>query len=455
MKTDKKVKIPLFFLISYIILVPIINGFMQVLEKCLQIDLNTIDINLLNLFTVIFRNRTIFIVWAILNIIIILLMKSLIVTKQNAKIEVEGINLKKKDGTFGTADWGNKEEIQEYLSIGKRDGIILGETEEQEIITLPMDTYLNKNIAVFGSSGSKKSRGFAIPNGIELAQEELQRAINRNMSLVFTDPKGELYRKLAKYLESKGYDVKVFNLVNPTFSNGAKFINFVEDETDAQIFSQIVIEGTQLNRRSGGDEFWNRGEQNLLKALLLYVINYIEKEEDRGMGFIYDALASGNIKQIDNIFVNTSGPTRLSYNIYAQATDIVKQSIVTGLATRLQIFQTDKIRNITNKDEISFENIGNQKSCVFVITSDTNSAFDFLSTLFFSFLFIKLIKQADENANGKLKVETSLILDEFTNIGRIVDFEKKLATTRSRGINIFMIFQNIAQIGRASCRERV
>lgn len=111
----------------------------------------------------------------------------------------------------------------------------------------------------------------------------------------------------------------------------------MEDETDAQIFSQIVIEGTQLDRRSGGDEFWNRGEQNLLKALLLYVINYVKKEEDKSMGFIYDCLASGNIKQIDNIFVDTSGPTRLSYNIYAQATDIVKQSIVTGLATRLQI----------------------------------------------------------------------------------------------------------------------
>ena len=133
-----------------------------------------------------------------------------------------------------------------------------------------------------------------------------------------------MYRKLAKYLESKDYDVKVFNLVNPTFSNGARFIKFVEDETDAQVFSQIVIEGTQLNRRSGGDEFWNRGEQNLLKALLLYVINYVEKEDEKSMGFIYDALASGNIKQIDNIFFNTSGPTRLSYNIYAQATDIVK-----------------------------------------------------------------------------------------------------------------------------------
>lgn len=189
MRIKKKVKIPLFFCISYIILVPAINGFMKLLEKCFNTDLNTIDINLLNLFTIIFRNIIIFISWFIVNLIIILVIKNVITTKENAKIEVEGINLKKKDGTFGTADWGTKEEIKEYLSIGKRDGIILGETDEQEIITLPMDTYLNKNIAVFGSSGSKKSRGFAIPNGIELAQDELQRAVNRNMSLVFTDPK--------------------------------------------------------------------------------------------------------------------------------------------------------------------------------------------------------------------------------------------------------------------------
>ena len=189
MKKEKKIKISLFFLISYIVLVPLINGFMKILEKAFNTNLNTIDINVLNLFTVIFRNGKILISWIILNLIILLVIKSIITTKKNAKIEVEGVNLKKKDGTFGTADWGNKEEIQEYLSIGKRDGIILGETEEQEIITLPMDTYLNKNIAVFGSSGSKKSRGFAIPNGIELAQEEVQKAINREMSLVFTDPK--------------------------------------------------------------------------------------------------------------------------------------------------------------------------------------------------------------------------------------------------------------------------
>ena len=141
---------------------------------------------------------------------------------------------------------------------------------------------------------------------------------------------------------------------------------------------------------------------------MLYVIHY-EDEENKNLGYIYDQLASGNIKQIDNLFFETEGPTKLAYNIYAQATDIVKQSIVTGLATRLQIFQTDKIRNITNKDEINFESIGNKKTCIFVVTSDTNSTFDFLSTLFFSFLFIKLIKLADENIDGRLKVETSLI----------------------------------------------
>ena len=418
-------------LFSAIITIPLVNHYLKLIGNSINAKLGI---------------GTSIVIWMVLVLIFVLFKNTILTTKANAKIEVEGINLKNKDGTYGTADWATKEEIKEFLSIGKNDGIIIGETDDHEIITLPMDTYLNKNIAVFGSSGSKKSRGFAIPNGIELAQEELQKKIKREMSLVFTDPKGELYRKLTKYLETKGYDVKLFNLVNPTYSNAANFIKFVEDETDAQIFSQIVIEGTQLARKSGGDEFWNRGEQNLLKALLLYVINYVEKEEDKSIGFIYDVLASGNIKQIDKLFFDTSGPTRLSYNIYAQATDIVKQSVVTGLATRLQVFQTDKIRNITNKDEISFEDIGNKKTCVFVVTSDTNSAFDYLSTLFFSFLFIKLIKQADENPDGRLEVETALILDEFTNIGRIVDFEKKLATTRSRGIDIFMIFQNIPQL---------
>ena len=289
MEVLKKFKEPLFYLILSILTVPIINTYINILKRSIDLEIS---------------KGTVFIIWIITSGIIILAIKNAILTKANAKIEVEGINLKKKDGTYGTADWGTRDEIEEYLSIGKRDGIVLGQTDEGELITLPLNTYLNKNIAVFGASGSKKSRGFVIPNIIELAQEQLQIANGREISLVITDPKGELYRKTGKYLEEeKGYDVKVFNLVTPEYSNGSRFIGFVEDETDAQIFSQIVIEGTQLDRKSGGDEFWNRGEQNLLKALLLYTINYVEKEEERNMGFIYDCLASGNIKSIDNLFI--------------------------------------------------------------------------------------------------------------------------------------------------------
>lgn len=174
MENWKKYRKLILMLLSGIIVVPLLNHYLNLLEKTLHTKFGLV---------------TSIIIWLMLSGIVILVTNNIITTKQNAKIEVEGINLKKKDGTFGTADWGTKEEIDEYLGINKRNGIILGETEEKEIITLPLDTYLNKNIAVFGSSGSKKSRGFAIPNAIELAQETLRNSIDRDMSLVITDPK--------------------------------------------------------------------------------------------------------------------------------------------------------------------------------------------------------------------------------------------------------------------------
>lgn len=141
MERLKKYKIPLFFIFTGIILLPLINGYIKALEKTFKINIG-IGIS--------------FIILILLDSIVVLTIKNIIKTKENSRIEVEGINLKKKDGTFGTADWGTREEIEEYLSIGKRDGIILGETEEQEIITLPMNTYLNKNIAVFRFKRKRK-----------------------------------------------------------------------------------------------------------------------------------------------------------------------------------------------------------------------------------------------------------------------------------------------------------
>lgn len=134
MERLKRFRIPLFFVFYGVALLPVINGYLKILEKC---------------FSTSYEIGTTFISWILLNSIVILAIECIKVTKENAKIEVEGVNLKKKDGTFGTADWGTKEEINEYLGIGKRDGIIIGQTEENELITLPLDTYLNKNIAVF------------------------------------------------------------------------------------------------------------------------------------------------------------------------------------------------------------------------------------------------------------------------------------------------------------------
>lgn len=134
MEKFKRFKIPLFFLISCVISVPLINYYLKILGKNFRTE---------------FGFGTTFLVWICLNTIIMLITKNIKKTKENSKIEIEGINLKKKDGTFGTADWGTRQEIEEYLSIGKRNGIILGQTEENELITLPLNTYLNKNIAVF------------------------------------------------------------------------------------------------------------------------------------------------------------------------------------------------------------------------------------------------------------------------------------------------------------------
>ena len=134
MEKVKRFKIPLFFVLSGIVLLLLIKGFLKLLEKS---------------FNTSFGIGTIFITWLLIDTIVILAINCIKTTKENAKIEVEGVNLKKKDGTFGTADWGTKEEINEYLGIGKRNGIIRGQTEENELITLPLDTYLNKNIAVF------------------------------------------------------------------------------------------------------------------------------------------------------------------------------------------------------------------------------------------------------------------------------------------------------------------
>ena len=284
----------------------------------------------------------------------------------------------------------------------------------------------------------KNQDGYVIPNILNLAQQ--------GKSMILTDPKGELYKKTYLFLKEQGYNVKLFNLVDMDKSDRWNPFSIIESEIDAQLFSEIIIENTQLDKNKGQDEFWTRTAQNLLNALSLGQVELLKNREDRCISKIYATLSTGDIKAIDRYFVNIRGPGRMSYNIYSQATDAVKQSVVTGLATRLQLFQTKKVRRITDRNDIDLRLPGQEKCAYFCVTSDMDGTFDFIASLFFSFLFIKLIRLADSNENGKLDVETYFLLDEFPNIGKIPDFEKKLSTMRSRGVNTSIIFQSIAQL---------
>lgn len=374
----------------------------------------------------------------IIALILVLIIIDIYLTIKNAKIENKGIKFRTEDGTFGTANWMNKKELTESFEVGTEKGIIVGKTKNK-IITLPNNTKQNKNIAVFRCKSEAKSRdGFVIPNIINLAEQ--------GKSMILTDPKGELYKKTYLFLKNKGYNVKILNLVNMDKSDRWNPFSVIENDIDAQIFSEIVIENTQLDKSKGQDEFWSRTGQNLLKALALGQLELLRNKEERSVSKLYNTLSTGDIKAIDRYFVNIRGTGKMSYNIYAQASDVVKQSVVIGLATRLQIFQTKKLRQITEKNDIDLELPGTEKCAYFCVTSDMDSTFDFVAGLFFSFLFIKLIRLADKNPNGQLDVETFFLLDEFPNIGKIPAFEKKLSTMRSRGVNTSIIFQSIAQL---------
>ena len=162
------------------------------------------------------------------------------------------------------------------------------------------------------------------------------------------------------------------------------------------------------------------------------------------MGYLYSIISSGDIKKIDKVFQHSKGITKIAYNIYAQATETIKQSVITGLATKLQIFQLDEINAITKRNDIDFNELNEEKVCIFCVTSDMDTTMNFLNSLFFSFLFIRTIRIADSSKNKRLKRDLCIILDEFPNIGQIPDFQQKLSTIRSRGFSCIVVCQNVS-----------
>ncbi|NPV73351.1 MAG: type IV secretory system conjugative DNA transfer family protein [Pelotomaculum sp.] len=357
---------------------------------------------------------------------------------------ISGFRVKRGDATHGSARWAEKKDIGKVCEFGFGPGIVLGKYERMPVrIPQELKGRHNKNVLVIGSPGCGKSYSYVMPN--------IFTAVRGGESIIVTDPKGELCGIMAPYLKSAGYNVKVLNLVRMWESNCKNFLDEIRTPLDADVFAQVVIATTEGGPKKGGDGFWDRAEQNLLKALALYVC-YDENGKRRNgtMGEIYDMIASGDKEAVSRKFekLPQRHPAYGPYMISKMAGENVWGNIIIGLGTRLQTFQQEEVRRITSRSEIDFNLPGKEKCAYFVITPDTHPAFNFLASLFFTFTFIRLIEQADANKTRRLDVPVKILLDEFANIVSIPDFEKKIATARSRGIECHVIIQSLPQLIR-------
>lgn len=354
-------------------------------------------------------------------------------------INDKGINYLKDNGTHGTANWMDFKTMKKNLLLDSTEGILFGTVDKHTVNLALTGRPFNQNVSVYGAPGTGKSRTFVRNNAIQIALS--------GQSMVFTDPKGELAQDMAPFLEELGYEVRFYNLVNMTYSHRWNPLAEVRDGIAAQIFAETVIANTKMaGGKAGGDPFWDRAEQNLLKALVLYVVlDYPESE--RNLCSVYSLVACEDVKKINGIFnaLDSAHPAKMPYNIYMQASENVRTGVIIGLGTRLQVFQNELVQGLTAVSDIDLVMPAKKKCAYFCITSDTEKTFDFLGGLFFSFLFMKLTKYADFKG-GKGEKQIYFMLDEFPNIGQIPDFCKKIATMRSRGINCFVIFQNISQM---------
>ena len=287
-------------------------------------------------------------------------------------------------------------------------------------------------------SGSGKSASYSIPNAFQMLG-----------SYVFTDPKGELYDRTAGFLKQNGYDIKVLNLVNPENSDGYNPLAHISSELDVDVIANTIIKG-QKSEGGGSDPYWDDMAEMLLKALMYYLIA-ARPEEEQNLASCSEMVRAANSNGGGNLLTELINqlpydhPARMYYKSIEIAPEKTYGSILSSLQSKLGKFDSKEIAEVTSTDTINFSDIGTKKTAVYVISSDTHTAYDFLLTIFFAQMIQQLYNYADENG-GKLKTPVFFILDEFANIGKIPDFDKKISTSRSRGISFSVILQNLDQL---------
>ena len=365
-------------------------------------------------------------------------------------VYLKGKNAKKyRHGSeYGSARWGTEKDIEPYVAPKFEDNIILTQTERLTMSSRPKDpkTARNKNVLIVGGSGSGKTRFWITPNLLQM-----------HSSYVLTDPKGTTVLEVGNAFLKKGYRIKIFNTINFKKSMRYNPFHYIHSEKDILKLVTTLMTNTR-GEGKGGDPFWDKAEKLLLTSLISY-IHYEAPEEEQNFATLLEFLNIMEVREDDEEFQNPvdlmfedlakEKPDHFAvrqYRLYKLAAGKTAKSILISCGARLAPFDIAELREITAYDELELDTLGDRKTALFLIMSDTDSTFNFLISMVYTQLFNLLCEKADDVYGGRLPVHVRCLIDECANIGQIPNLEKLVATIRSREISACLVLQAQSQL---------
>ena len=379
----------------------------------------------------------------IMGVVVAGLIKIIVYTKgKNAKKFRQGKE-------YGSARWGTKKDIEPYMDEKFQNNILLTQTERLTMNGRPANPKYarNKNVLVIGGSGSGKTRFYVKPNLMQM-----------HSSYCVTDPKGTIVLECGKMLEDNGYEIKILNTIN--FKKSMKYnpFTYLRSEKDILKLVQTIIANTKGEGEKAGEDFWVKAEKLYYTALIGYIF-YEAPREEKNFATLLDMIDASEVREDDETYMNPidrlfealekKEPTHFAvkqYKKYKLAAGKTAKSILISCGARLAPFDIQELRDLMKEDELELDILGDRKTALFVIISDTDDTFNFVVSIMYSQLFNLLCDKADDVYGGRLPVHVRCLLDEFANIGLIPKFEKLIATIRSREISASIILQAQSQL---------
>lgn len=368
-----------------------------------------------------------------------------------AMIYFKGKNAKKfrQGKEYGSARWGNEKDIKPYVDDKFENNILFTKTERLTMNGRPPNPKYarNKNVLVIGGSGSGKTRFYVKPNLMQM-----------HSSYCVTDPKGTIVIECGKMLEDNGYEIKILNTIN--FKKSMKYNPFayLKSEKDILKLVQTIIANTKGEGEKAGEDFWVKAEKLYYTALIGYIF-YEAPKEEKNFATLLEMIDASEVREDDENYMNPidrlfealekKNPSHFAvkqYKKYKLAAGKTAKSILISCGARLAPFDIEELRELMKEDELALDTLGDRKTALFVIISDTDDTFNFVVSIMYSQLFNLLCDKADDEYGGRLPIHVRFLLDEFANIGLIPKFEKLIATIRSREISASIILQAQSQL---------